>query len=146
MNRRGLTLIEVMITIAVLTVGILVIVSSFSMNLRQSSQTRGRLLADLVLENLVEEVLAHPYGDSAPSSWANGEKDFQFIVEGKPQQSKYTQTVETQTQVGNGSFFGKGAGNVDHLTLTVKWVEASGQGNSSQNETLSVNLTVRREL
>lgn len=139
----GLTIIEVLISIAVLTVGILVIVSSFSMNLRQSTQTRERLLADLVMENLVEEVLAHPYGDAAPANWNQAEKSFLFIVEGREQQSKFTQAVAT-AKSGNGSFLGQGSGDFDQVTLTVAWTEATGPGNSAEDKNLSLSLSVRR--
>ena len=144
MKRRGLTIIEVLICMAVLVVGILVIVSSFSINLRQSTQTRERLLADLVMESLVEEVLAHPYGDRAPATWQQGEKSFEFIVEGREQQTRFVQSVSTAKN-GNGSFLGTGQGHFDQVTLTVKWTEASGVGNAAQDKTLSLDLSVRRE-
>lgn len=142
-SRAGFTIIEVVVTMAVLVVGILVIVSSFSMNLRESTQSRERLMADVVLENLVEEVLAHSYGDGPSASWANGEKSFEFIVEGRAQQTRITQNV-AQAPDGNGSFFGKSEGDIDRVTLSVEWQEASGVGGSAQSRSLSVDLTVRR--
>lgn len=142
---QGFTIIEVVVAAAVLVVGILVILSSFSVNLRQSIQTRERLQADLVLENLVEEVLAHPYGEQSPEAWNQGQKSFEFIVEGRPQQTNFVQKV-TQAKDGNGSFFGQAAGDVDKVTLSVSWTEAVGEGSSAEDRSLSLDLTVRRDL
>ena len=142
---QGFTIIEVVVAAAVLVVGVLVILSSFSVNLRQSTQTRERLQADLVLENLVEEVLAHPYGEQAPEAWNQGQKSFQFVVEGRSQQSNFVQQV-SQAKDGNGSFFGKAAGDVDKVTLSVSWTEAVGDGAAAENRTMSIDLTVRRDL
>lgn len=149
MKRRGLTIIEVLITLAVLTVGILIIVSSYSMNLRQSTQSRERLLADLVMENLVEEVLSHPYGAPAPKSWNQGERSFEFIVEGRSQESKFVKSVVTNSATGNGSFLGQSQDarlGTDVVTLKVTWTEATGVGNAGEDKSLTVDLGVRREL
>ncbi len=138
-KKAGFTIIEVIVTIAVLVVGILVIISSFSLNLRESAQSRQRLLADVVLENLVEEVLAHPYGEPPPASWTGGKKSFEFIVEGRRQLTEVTQNV-LQASDGNGSYFGKSERDTDRLTLSVEWQEASVE----RPQVLSVDLTVRR--
>lgn len=142
---RGFTIIEVIVASMVLVVGVLVILSSFSVNLRQSTQTRERLQADLVLENLVEEVLAHPYGEQAPEAWNKGQKSFEFIVEGLPQKAEFVQQVSPAKE-GNGSFFGQAEGDVDKVTLSVSWTEAVGEGASAEDRSLSLDLTVRRDL
>ena len=147
--KRGFTIVEVLVTIGVLLVGILVIVSSFSMNLRESSQSRERLLADLVMENLIEEVLAHPYGESPPSSWSSHQVEFEFIVEGRPQQTRFLRNVSVNKETGNGTFFGQGASqleNLDRVTLQVSWTEATNLGEAAADKELSVDLTVRREI
>jgi Tfp pilus assembly protein PilV len=149
MRQRGLSIIEVIITIVVLLFGTFVIISTFSMNLRESSQSRERLMAALVMENLVEEVLAHPYGDPIPKSWQKREVGFTFIVEGHRQQSKFVRDVTESEDTGNGSFFGSSSTtglNSDVVKLTVTWTEASGQGSSGRPKTLVLYLTVRREL
>lgn len=147
--KRGFTIIEVIVTIAVLLTGILVIVSSFSMNLRQSSQTRERLLADVVMESLIEEVLAHPYGDPAPPTWNSNEMEFEYIIEGRAQQTKFVRTVALKQGTSNGSFFGQGADdkqNLDQVTLKVTWTEPTGVGEAGVDKELSLDLTVRREI
>lgn len=148
MRRRGLTLIEIIITVVVLVFGTFVVISTFSMDLRQSTQSRERLMAALVMENLLEEVLAHPYGSPIPSSWQNHPVELTFIVEGRPQQTVFTRTVSQNKNFGNGSFFGTGAAGADSdkVDLLVTWVEASGQGSSGVEQSLSLELTVRREL
>lgn len=143
---RAFTIIEVLITIAVLVVGIMVIVSSFSMNLRQADQSRSHLLGALVLENLTEEVLAHPYGTAAPKEWTDGNLDFELVVEGKPVQTKFVQNV-TIASDGNGSFFGQSRGDetTDRVRLEVRWTEASGVGSAGVPKNFTTNLTVKRE-
>lgn len=133
---------------AVLIVGITVIVSSFSMNLRQSSQTREELLASLVMESLVEEVVDHTYGDPAPANWTSFTVSFPGIVEGRDVTSTFVQNVSTSKSGGNGSFFGQsgsGSANTDTVTMTVSWSQASGEGSAAQAKVLTSDLMVARK-
>ena len=147
--KRGFTIIEVLITIAVILTGVFVILSSFTMNLRQSSQTRERLLADVVMESLLEEVLAHPYGDPAPATWSSNQVDFEYIIEGRAQQTRFLRSVSLKPGTSNGSFFGQGTDdkqNLDQVTLKVSWTEPTGLGEAGVDKELSLDLTVRREI
>lgn len=145
MRNRGLTMMEVLVSVAVLAFGTFVVIGTFSQNLRHSSQSRQRMMAALVMENLVEEVLAHPYGMAAPTDWKDDERDLTFIVEGRPQITRFTCNVAQNAEDGNGSFFGKAESSTDLVTLSVAWSESSGLGNASQNHDLSLDLVVRRE-
>lgn len=143
---QAFTIIEIVVTMAVLTVGILVILSSFSMNLRQSSQTREELQAHLFMENLVEEVLEHPYGSSAPASWNNFVVSDLVVVEGKRVKSDFTRNVITDPDIGNGSYFGKSRESIDHVVLQINWSQASAQGNAAEERSLQVKLSVARRI
>jgi hypothetical protein len=142
---RGFTIIEVVVTCAVLVVGLMVMASTFTMNFRHATQSRDDLLAHLVMENLVEEVLAQPYGAPAPASWTAGKVVFPIVVEGRRQVTEFTRNVKVDPKLGNGSFFGGGSANTDVLSLEVTWTEASGPGPSAQAKSFSVQLTVVRE-
>lgn len=150
--RRGsaFTIIEIIVTIAVLSIGILVITSSFSMNLRQSAQTREELLAAVVMESLVEEVLDHPFGAPAPNNWRSGKVVFEEVVEGRSVQTEFEVEVEASAKGGNGSFFGhqndsEASPSSDVVTLQVRWQQPTGPGNSAQSKTLSADLKVVRK-
>lgn len=149
-RHRGFTIIEVLAASAVLVVGILVIVSSFSVNLRQSSQTREELLAAVVMESLVEEVGDHQFGSPAPNNWTSGEVRLNEIVEGRTVETVFTQTVTTSRTGGNGSFLGQTGphqpgSDTDIVTLTITWVQPTGVGNSGQNKRLQADLMVVRK-
>lgn len=146
MKRRGFTLIEVIVTCAVLLVGVLVIVSTFTMNLRHSTTTRDSLLAHLVMENLVEEALAHPYGRPAPPNWNAEPVTFDLVVEGSRVQNSFRRTVKVDPNLGNGSVFGSRSGDKDYLLLEVRWTEPSDPGARASDKSLSVPLTVVRKL
>lgn len=143
---RAFTIVEVLVAAAVLLVGITVIVSSFTMQLRHSSLTRDALMGHLVMENLVEEVLAHPYGRQAPSSWNSEPVQFDWVVEGRRVSNAYHRKVEIDPKLGNGSFFGKTTGPNDRVHLEVRWTTAAGTGSSAEDKSLSVELTVVRPI
>lgn len=145
---RGFTIIEVLVAMVVLLVGISVIVSSFSLNLRQSTATREELLANLAMESLVEEVLDHTYGDPPPSTWQQQTVSFPGVVEGMPVSSDFVQSVTISKKSGNGSFFGVGGttgAGTDTVTLTVSWTQASGEGSAGQPKVLSTDLMVAKK-
>ncbi len=147
-KRGGFTIIEVLVAMVVLLVGITVIVSSFSMNLRQSSATREELMANLVMESLVEEVLDHTYGDPAPATWQSSTVSFPGVLEGQPVRSDFVQSVTISKKAGNGSFFGLGGtqqAGTDTVTMTVTWNQASGEGSASQPKVLTADLMVTRK-
>jgi prepilin-type N-terminal cleavage/methylation domain-containing protein len=146
-QRRGFTIIEVVIAMVVLAIGIMVIISSFSMNLRQSSQTREELMANLIMESLIEEVLDHTYGDAPPSTWKGGQVSFPGVVDGRTVQSVFTQKVDISKKTGSGSFFGQGdkGTNTDVVTMTVTWTQASAEGSAGQDKILTADLTVTRK-
>lgn len=149
-NQSGFTIIEVLAAIAVLTVGILVIVSSFSVNLKQSSQTREELLAAVVMESLVEEVLDHNYGAAPPPNWRNGTVTLNEVVEGMTVQTEFVQSVTQSKANGNGSFFNQNqqkdlSANSDTVTLSVSWVQPTDLGNSSFKRSLKSELLVTRK-
>lgn len=142
---RAFTMVEVMVALSVVIVAIVVMVSSFSMQLRHSTKTRAGLMASLVMESLVEEVRDHPYGDPAPASWSEP-VSFAWVVEGRRVENKFMRKVEIASKRGNGSFFGKALGNSDVLRLEVSWSEASGLAASQETKSIAAELTVVAEI
>lgn len=149
--RRGFTIMEVLATIAVLILGILVLSTTFSMSLRQSSGTRERTYALLLVQSLLEEIRAHPYGAPAPQSWgsedAPTEKQYLVILEGRPVDTRFQYSVTAATDKGgNGSFFDTGSTKVgDVLRVRVTWTEATGVGSSGTAQKLEVLTNVWRQ-
>lgn len=144
--RRAFTLVEIIVSIAILVVAIGVLLGTFTMDLRQSTQTREALLAHLVMENLVEEVQAHHYGTPTPTTWTGTVVSFPTVVEGRKVMNQFHSKVTVDPKLGNGSIFGQSSDSLDVLLLEVSWSEATGQGASSQEKSLSMNLSVAKTL
>lgn len=147
MTRRGFTVIEVLVTVAVLIVGVLVLSTTFSMSLRQSTSTRERTYALLLVQSLLEEIRAHPYGTPAPPTWAGSEKEYLVVLEGRTVETRFQYSVtSSQDQGGNGSFFDSNSSAVgDVLKIKVTWTEATGVGSSGNDQKLEVYTNVWRQ-
>ncbi len=146
MRRQGFTLIEVLATVAVLVVGLTVVLGSFAIDLRQSSQTRAEMMAHVVMESLVEEAQAHHYGIPAPTTWNGSKVSFPTVVEGRRVETTFTTRVSVDPVKGNGSVMGSTPGSLDTLLLQVEWDEAAGPGARAVHRELKMNLSVAREL
>ena len=142
--RKGFTLVEIIVCIAILVIGVAVLLGTFTMDLRQETQTREALLARLTLESLVEEVEAHHYGEAAPERWAGEKVSYMTVVEGRNVESVFTASITTDPKLGNGSFVGGSQESLDQVKLQVDWAEASAAGASSQQRSLVVFMTVAK--
>lgn len=146
MRVRGFTLIEIVVSIAVLVVGLTVVLGSFAIDLRQSSQSRAEMMAHVLMESLVEETQAHHYGIPAPTTWDGAEVSFPTVVEGHPVETVFRTRVSVDPQKGNGSSLGATQGSLDVLLLQVEWDEASGPGARAVHRELSMSLSVAKQL
>lgn len=146
MAKKGFTIIEIIISIAILVIALSVLLGTFTLDLRHATQTREALLARLVLESLAEEVQAHQYGSPKPARWDGEVKSFPTVVEGRKVINQFSTRVTLDPKLGNGSVFGQSQESLDVLLLEVKWTEATSAGASSQEKSLTVNLSVAKSL
>lgn len=122
--RRGMALTEMIMAIFIAAIAFYVFLTVFGAGARHAVQTRNRTAAIMLAQSLMDEIEAHPYGEPAPQSWANGVKEPVVVwVNGRPQQMKFTQQLTFQ----NRSFLGEAAGNSDLVTIRITWQEAVGK-------------------
>lgn len=141
-RRSGFSLVEAAITVGILVLALLLLLAVFGLSLRHGTQSRNAVLAKMEAENMIEEVLAHPYGSPAPAAWAGTQP--LVVVEGRRVETALATQVEVARDLGgNGSLLGEGPGDVDVVRIRVRWKEPRGRG--QVEEELTVPLTVRRE-
>lgn len=139
--RKGFSLLESLIALAVVMTGLLVLLSVFTLSRRQGDENRSRLYGKLIVRNLVEEVLAHRYGTPAPPDWSQ-EQEPRVVVEGRTVVTRITTRVETALdQGGNGSLFGKTPQTSDVVRVTASWKDE----HDGSTQEVSAVVTVRRE-
>lgn len=137
--RRGFTLLESLIAMAVVMTGLLVLLSVFTLSRRQGDANRSRLYANLVVSNLVEEVLAHRYGTPAPADWSQP-REPRVVVEGRLVATRIEPRVEVaRDQGGNGSLFGATPDIYDVVRVSATWKDQKGP------QVVAAIVTVRRE-
>lgn len=123
MRRRGLSLMEAVLAIAILLIAFLVFMSVFSSSSRTQIQTRNRTAAILLANSLMDEFEAHPYGSPEPKWWSSPvDQPVKVWVHGKPVQMDFHKKLEYE----NGSFVGKAEGDTDVVKITISWREAAG--------------------
>lgn len=141
-RQSGFSLVEAAITVGILVLALLLLLAVFGLSLRHGTQSRNAVLAKMEAENMIEEVLAHPYGSPAPATWAGTQP--LVVVEGRRVETALATQVEVARDLGgNGSLLGEGPGDVDVVRIRVRWKEPRGRG--QVEEELTVPLTVRRE-
>lgn len=91
---------------AIAVFGFFTFFSVMSSGSHHAAQTRNRALAQALAENLIEDILAHTYGDPAPRRWTR-DTDYpaQLWIEGRQQQVVFHKHIDFAT----GSFVSGGA-------------------------------------
>jgi prepilin-type N-terminal cleavage/methylation domain-containing protein len=144
--KRGFTLIEAMVAMSLLTVAFFTVLAFLEVNLRHSTQSRNQALATIQMENLMEEVRDHPYGQPAPSHWTDGKQEVRVIIDGRKVKTVLSYAVEVESEKGNGSFFDGSKNDVsDHLALTVRWHQPTGPDGQFEERERVTKLTVWRD-
>ncbi len=130
---RAFSIIEVLIALVVAVFGFFTFFSVMSTGTHHSTQTRNRVLAQFLAENLIEEIVAHPYGAPAPQAWVSqSDTPAEIWLNGRFHQVVFHKVLEYQ----NGSFVGAGSEDTDLVKITISWREARGdrqEGESSTN-------------
>ena len=141
--KRGFSLVEIMIALAVCAVALVAFLNVFAKNNDHALGSRNRSVAILLAQSLMDDIETHTYGAPEPRRWTqNEEKPVSVWVSGREQQMLFHKTVAYE----NGSFVGQGAGESDLVTVTITWREGFGddQTTGNDNKELEVRVPVWR--
>lgn len=127
-TRRGLSIIEIIIALAVAMFGFVTLVSVFRSSYQHATMSRNRTVGCGIMQSLLDEIEEHPYGTPAPKSWGVEEEvPCQLWIEGRPQDMTFHKKLEFQ----NGSFVDKSkTDQTDFVTITLSWKEGVGRDES----------------
>lgn len=143
MKKRGFTLVEVMIALALVVFGFFTFFSVFSSSSHHATQSRNRAVASMLAQNYLEEIEAHPYGAPAPKSWTE-ETDVpvKLWIQGRQQHHIFHKEFSYL----NSSFIGSSNEQQDVVTVTIRWSEGVGDDEvaGDQEKELSVQVPVWR--
>lgn len=138
-NRNGLTIIEVLVSTFIIFTGFFIMISVFKLSTLHATQSRHQVLAEMVADSMIEEIIAHNYGDPAPPSWTEP-VEILSVFQGRKLFVKFEKTIDYQ----NGSFINKGEGDTDEITIKIKWTEGTGLHARSVEKNYQEKLRVRR--
>lgn len=147
-TRRGMSVMEVTLAIAIVFMAFVIFMSVFSGASRATIQSRDRTAAILLANSIMDELEAHPYGAPKPKSWETDvDRPVQVWVQGRPTQMDFHKKVEFL----NKSFIGDSPAKEDFdvATITISWREASGFSqpgvvNPADNKVLTARFPVWR--
>jgi hypothetical protein len=155
-NRKGISIIELVIACLVIVIGILTLVSCYGLFTAFSAKSRNRIYAEFQAKSMMDRIRAHTYGDPEPYNW-NGTTTVTLISELPVYEvlsGKHVSTCDFQRTItyDNGSFVGKGTKNYDIVTITIRWMEKkpggqyASSGGGSQYTTLKAVVEVRNPI
>jgi prepilin-type N-terminal cleavage/methylation domain-containing protein len=134
MKRRGFTIIEIIMAVAIILVGVIAVARINPLAYRSSTLTKDHLTALRIARNVIERVRARPFGadvtDLQGPVTVKGE-----AVEDNPVSQVY-QVATVQTALGATS------GTVD---VTVTWTEGTGTGSAGTAKSLTLTGGLCRE-
>lgn len=124
MNRRAVTIIEVMVAMFILLVAGGAILMGLMLSLSQGKQSQERVLAQIIAGSVIDELKAHPYGSTQPlAGWkADGqsftrEQTVATIVGGLPSPIAYEMKVTPVDSSQKG---------IAQVQVRIDWQETSG--------------------
>jgi prepilin-type N-terminal cleavage/methylation domain-containing protein len=141
-ERRGFTLIECLLAVAVVLVGFFAVAQINPMSYRASAVTKNHLVALQFGQNVVNIIQSRAYGtavtDLVNSTYQmNGEQ-----VEGATVTQKFTvQSI----QFAAGGATADATKVSDNVTVTIAWTEGTGPGSTPIDKTVQVTSAVTRE-
>ena len=117
--RRGYTIIEVLVALAILAVVAGGLLAALMLGMRESKEGRERVVANILAESAIDELLASPPGTVGPSPGWKGDGDtwtrtavIPVVRDGMKFQAEYSLQVHSPAK--------------DTAQITVTWKEASG--------------------
>ena len=135
----GFTMIEVIVTMVLLTSGLLVLFTVFNMSMRYTATSRNWVVAEFLADSLLEEILDHDYGTPMPPSW-NEPRKFRAILQGRPVVTSFTREVTAKY----GSFTGENPGDYDQIDVVITWTEGTGPQGTPRTKSYYESVWVRR--
>ncbi|MCD4785654.1 MAG: hypothetical protein K8T10_17670 [Candidatus Eremiobacteraeota bacterium] len=142
---KGMSIIEVIIALVVITCGILTALTVIAASLRFSTQSRQQVYAYLVAESMLEKIKAHKYGEPAPKSWKEPEY-YKISIEGKaePMLAEFKRDYNFTAAGANGSFVDSTMPQTeDIVTIVVTWVEGTGR-TSAKSKKIELETKVKK--
>ena len=144
MKNRGMTLAEIVVAILILTTVTLSYFTVTQSTIRSTGLARNQILATQAAENVIEELIAHPYGTAFPEE--NLDYEPQLFVQGRAVETRFEITVEPdKSQGGNGSFRGDTNDDFDVVKIEISWTEPEPSGKGTRSQSLDFSLTLRRQ-
>lgn len=118
-GKRGYTLIEVIVALLIISVVAGGLLSALMMSMRETKEERERVIANILAESTIDELLARPPGTlGAPPGWKDeGTKwtrsnNFQVVRDGMNLSANFQMTVTIPSQ--------------DTAEIKVQWTESTG--------------------
>jgi len=144
-NRKchGLTLIEIMIAIFLVTVVFATVIAVYPALYRHATMSKNRFLAASVADNIIETIRAVPWGAPVPA-YVRQDKKLEQLVEGEKQEVTFKVkeiNFEPSNSTGNGP---KPDNYVCLVTVTLEWVEGVGSASQAKTKTLTSQGTITR--
>jgi len=143
---RGMSIIELVIAVVIITCGVLTALSVLAASLRFSTQSRQQVYAYLVAESMLEKIKAHKYGEPAPKSW-NEPVYYKISIEGKsePMLAEFKRSYNFTAPGANGSFVDSTKLQTgDIVTIVVTWVEGTGRTSTGINKKIELKIKVKK--
>jgi len=138
-TKTGFGIIEIILCLALIVMALFTLISVFSSSARHAVISRNRTVAILACQSTIDELKAHRFGTPAPKSWDEPKlAPVTIYLEGRPQELKFTRKLT----FANGSFVGRGNGNLDEVTIEFEWSE--GLGKNAGRKTLVTKVPVWR--
>ena len=137
---KGFTILEVLITIFIITSGFMILYTVFSMQIRHSLQSRSMISAEIIADSTIEEIKAHPYGEPIPKEWKEPVFTHAYI-HGRKITTEYKKDFNFE----NKSFIGEEEGDSDKVTIEITWTDATGIEGSGVTRKYKEIFLVRRE-
>jgi hypothetical protein len=146
MNRRAFLIIEALLAAIIILMGFLAFLSMYSGSLKHSVQSRDHIMALIQLENLLEEVEDHFYGQPRPEHWKSGTWSPLIVTAGDFVETEFDYRVEVDPEKGNGSFFdATKTDRYDVLKVTVHWYEGTGASSERVEKEVVLSRPVWRD-
>ena len=129
-GKKGFSLIEILIALAVSAVALVAFLTVFAGNSDQALGSRNRSVAIIIAEGLMDDIDTHVYGNPAPRRWSESEeKPVDVWVNGRKQQLLFHKQISYE----NGSFVGQSSERSDLVTITVTWRDGFGNQQTTVN-------------
>ncbi len=142
--KNGISLLELMIAVFLLTTVFAALVSTYPLVFRYAAMSKNRSLAAASGKNIIETIQAVPWG-SPVTSFIKKEQIFKQVIEGKPQVVK----LEVKKIEFNPSNAGGDGPDplsyVSKVTVVLEWKEGTGGASGEMKRSITVEGTIAKD-